>query len=187
MPAAPRSATISTVTTIAVITAAGRSNGPCCGRVRRRTAGQCGTAWHCQPPRARRLAAGGPPDYQPSLARPRPPLTRRIARQCLLTTMPFTSDCGHVSDWPDGLSRGGRPQQPLLAWPADPCCQPAGHSRSESAWLSCADDASDPQLKRPVLIHRGASWCKLCNKFTNFTKGLLSVNFWLFLIKSVNF
>ena len=45
-----------------------------------------------------------------------------------------------------------RPQQPLLSWQADPCSQPAGHSRSESAWLSCADDASDPQLERPVLI-----------------------------------
>ena len=140
MPAAPRRATISTVTTIAVITAARRSNGPCCGRGGFADAGRpCGTAWQCQPPRARRLAAAGPPDYQPSLARPRPPLTRRTARQCLppvgrrrparverrsplmlppplarrscepvqpcshcscppLTTMPFTSDCGHVSD-----------------------------------------------------------------------------------------
>ena len=77
-------ATISTVTTIAVITAERRSNGPCCGRGGFADAGRpCGTAWHCQPPRARRLAAAGPPDCQPSLARPRPPLTRRTARQCL--------------------------------------------------------------------------------------------------------
>ena len=39
--------------------------------------------------RARRSGAAGPPvtagppDYQPSLARQRPPLARRIARQCL--------------------------------------------------------------------------------------------------------
>ena len=69
MPAAPRRATvtISTVTTIAVITAARRSNGPCRGRGGFADAGRpCGTAWHCYPPRARRLAAAGPPDYQPS-------------------------------------------------------------------------------------------------------------------------
>ena len=84
MLAAPRHATISTVTTITVITAARRSNGPCRGRGGFADAGRpCGTAWHCQPPRARRLAAASPPDYQPSLARPRPPLTCRIARQCL--------------------------------------------------------------------------------------------------------
>ena len=50
------------------------------------------------------------------------------------------------------LSRGGRPQQQLLAWPAESCGQPAGHSRSESAWLSCADDAGHSQVERPVLI-----------------------------------
>ena len=86
MPAAPLRATISTVMiTSAVITAARqsrRSNGSSRGRGGFSDAGRpCGTAWHCQPPRARRLAAAGPPDYQPSLAR-RP-----------FTTMPFTSDC----------------------------------------------------------------------------------------------
>ena len=92
MPAAPRRATISTVTAIAVITAARRSRrskGPCRGRGGFADAGRpCGTVWHCQPPRARRLATdgppvtAGPPDYQP-LARPRPPPARRIAKQCL--------------------------------------------------------------------------------------------------------
>ena len=138
-----RRATISTVTAMAVIMAARRSrwyNGPCRGRAGFAHAGRpCGTASVCLPPRARRLAAAGPPDQQPSLARPRPPLARRIARPRLppvgrrrparverrsqlmlpqplakrscepvqpcshcsrrpFTTMPFTSDCGHVSD-----------------------------------------------------------------------------------------
>ena len=64
-----------------------RSNGrgdPCSGRGGFADAGRpCWTVWHCQPPRAHRLAAAGQPDYQPSLARPLPPLARRIARQCL--------------------------------------------------------------------------------------------------------
>ena len=63
MPAAARRATISTVTAIAVITAARRSrvsNGPCRGRGGFADAGRpCGAAWHCQPPR--RLAVAGPP------------------------------------------------------------------------------------------------------------------------------
>ena len=82
MPAAPRRATLSTVTAIAVITAARRSrrsngrdnshgngghidngdHGGHCGPSRCRGRGRpCGTAWHCQPPRARRSAAAGPP------------------------------------------------------------------------------------------------------------------------------
>ena len=202
-----RRATISMVTAIAVIRAAlrsRRSNGLCRGRGGFADAGRpCGTARHCQPPRALRLAAAGPPDYQPSLA-------RRIARQCLpgppvgrrwpaglpaaagppdcqavppaasagrmalsadaaaASRQTIASQCSHAAiaavdrsrrclsrvtadTWLNdhGLLWGGRPK---LAWPADPCGQSAGHSRSESAWLSFAEDASDPQLERPVLI-----------------------------------
>ena len=94
MTGSPR-ATISMVTAIAVITAARRSrrsNGPRRGRGGCADAGRpCGTAWHCQPPRSRQpeSAAAGPPvaagplDYQTPLARRRPPLARRLDRQCL--------------------------------------------------------------------------------------------------------
>ena len=82
----PRRAMISTVTMIAVITAARQSrrfNGPCRGRggpCRGRggfaDAGRpCWTAWHCQPHRARRLAAAGP------LARGSPLARRTTSRR----------------------------------------------------------------------------------------------------------
>ena len=84
MPAAPRRATISTVMTIAVITAAWRSNGPCCGRggfadagrpcglLRPGTASRLGPAgW---PPLARRTtsppAAAADPQAVPAAGRP---------------------------------------------------------------------------------------------------------------------
>ena len=49
----------------------------------------------------------------------------------------------------------GKPEHPLPAWPGDLRGQPAGHkatrdpSRPDSL---AADDASDPQLARPVLL-----------------------------------
>ena len=89
MLAAPRRATISTVTVIMAVqpTQTVRATVaavllPRSRRVRRRRTA-VRDCLHCQPPRARRLAAAGPPDYQPSLARPLPSLTRRIARQGL--------------------------------------------------------------------------------------------------------
>ena len=54
--------------------------------------------------------------------------------------------------WPHCLSRGGRPYQPLQAWQADPCGQPAGNKAirdpSQPGYLA-ADDASDTQLVSP--------------------------------------
>ena len=102
MQAAPRHATISTVTAIAVITAARRSrrsNGPCRSRGGFADAGRpCGTAWHCQP-----LGPAG-----------RAPLARRspLARQTTSRRWPASR-----RRWPAGLPGSacrrtgtGRPQ-----------------------------------------------------------------------------
>ena len=71
--------------------------------------------------------------------------------------------CGRewLFEWPHGFSRGGGPEQPLSAWPADPRGQTTGHKANRNPSLpGCLsadrDDASDPQigpqLARPVLL-----------------------------------
>ena len=48
-----------------------------------------------------------------------------------------------------------RPEQPLPAWPADPRGQTAGHNVTRDPSRPgrlAADDASDPQFARPLLL-----------------------------------
>ena len=101
-----------------------RSNGPCRGRGGFADAGRpCGTAWHCQPPRTRRLAAAGPQEAAGLPAVAGPPAAAADPPDCQAVPVagrPPTASAGRTALSADAaaasqqmISRASTAMQPL--------------------------------------------------------------------------